>query len=355
MTVTTLPVLRIGSTSWLLRKRVLITAATLLTLTILLFLIAVGISDYPMTPIDVARILLGGGTRVENVVVLETTLPRGAVAVLVGFGLGLSGSLTQLIARNPLATPDILGITAGAGATAVSAIGFGTGAGAWFAGIGIPMAALVGGFATAAVMYVLAWPGRAANAGIDPFRLVIIGVGMTWVLQAFTSWLLTRADITDAARAQTWLIGSVAQSGWSQVWPALAALVIAVVVIPALWPSIRMLDLGPDVAGGLGIRTGRVTAVLLITAVAISALCVSAAGPIAFVALLAPQIAMRLAGTPAPPPMQSGLLGAVLVVGADIACRTVLPGALPVGVVTAAIGGPFLIYLMITMSRRASV
>ncbi|WP_431309479.1 FecCD family ABC transporter permease [Gordonia sesuvii] len=348
-------IVRVGPSSWIVRPRMVTVAVVGAAITLLLFLLSVGVSDYPMGPFDVARVLLGGGTRIENVVVFDVALPRALVSLLVGFGLGMAGALTQRIARNPLATPDILGITAGASAAAVAAIAFSTSWGAWLADLGIPAAALLGGFATAIAMYILAWPGRRANAGIDPFRLVIIGVGVTWMLQALTTYMLTRARIDDAARAQTWLVGSVSQATWSDVWPSLIAVSIGVTMVIGLSRPIGVLGLGPDIARGLGINAGRMTAVVLVAAVVVTALCVSAAGPIAFVALLAPQIALRLTASPQPTPLASGLIGAMLVLGGDLLCRTVLPGNLPVGIVTAAIGGPFLIYLMITMSRKATV
>ncbi|MBD0863424.1 iron chelate uptake ABC transporter family permease subunit [Gordonia sp. zg691] len=342
--------------SMVVRPRMLVVALVSTAIALVLFLTSVGVSDYPLTPVDVARILLGGGTRIENVVVFDVALPRALVSLLVGFGLGLAGSITQLIAQNPLATPDILGITAGASAAAVAAIAFSTTSwGAWFGDLGVPVSAMVGALLTAVVMYVLAWPGRKANSGINPFRLVLIGVGMTWMLQALTNFLLTRADIRDVGRAQVWLVGSVANVGWSNVWPVVGGVVAGIVVVVGLARQIGMLSLGPDLARGLGVRVGAVSTTLLLTAVLVSALAVSAAGPIAFVALLAPQIALRLAGTAVPTPLLSGLIGASLVLGGDLLCRTVLPGGLPVGIVTAAIGGPFLIYLMIAMSRKASV
>ncbi|WP_439030002.1 FecCD family ABC transporter permease [Gordonia terrae] len=342
--------------SMVVRPRMLGVALVSTAVALLLFLTSVGVSDFPLTPIDVARILLGGGTRVENVVVFDVALPRALVALLVGFGLGMAGSLTQLIAQNPLATPDMLGITAGAGAAAVAAIAFSTTSwGAVFGELGVPASAMVGGLLTAALMYFLAWPGRKANTGINPFRLVLIGVGLTWMLQALTNFLLTRADIQDVARAQVWIVGSVANVGWSNVWPVTVGVVVSILVVVGLARQIGMLSLGPDLARGLGVRTGAVSTTLLLTAVLLAALSVSAAGPIAFVALLAPQIALRLAGTAVPTPLLSGLIGSSLVLGGDLLCRTVLPGGLPVGIVTAAIGGPFLIYLMIAMSRKASV
>lgn len=344
-------VLTAGPASVIVRPRMLVAGVLGVAVAVLLFLLSVGISDYPLSPIDVARILLGGGTRIENVVVFDVSLPRALVSVLVGFGLGLAGSLTQLVARNPLATPDVLGITSGASAAAVAAIAFGTTWGKWLADIGIPAAALIGGLATAVAMYLLAWTRR---TGIDPLRLVLIGVGLTWALQALTSFMLTRAQIVDVARAQVWLVGSVGQASWTNVWPVAIGVSVGIVVVVAMTRQIRAMQLTTDVARGLGVNTDLVSTVILITAVVVAALAVAGAGPIAFVALLAPQIAMRLGRTPVPTPLLSGTVGAVLVLGGDLLCRTVLPGNLPVGIVTAGIGGPFLIYLMISMSRKAS-
>ncbi|GAC68151.1 FecCD family ABC transporter permease [Gordonia soli] len=348
------PVFRFGRASWIIRPRQLIVVGIGIVVALILFLFSVGVSEYPLSPIDVARILLGGGTRIENVVVFDVALPRALVSALVGFGLGMAGSLTQLIARNPLATPDILGITAGASAAAVAAIAFAGSWGAWFASIGVPGAALVGGLATAIAMYLLAWK-RGGGISIDPFRLVLIGVGLTWMLQALTSYLLTRANIYDVGRAQTWLVGSVADAGWSNVWPAAVAIAVGVAIVVLTSRQISTMSLGADIAKGLGVPTGRITAVILLVAVVVAALCVSAAGPIAFVGLLAPQIAMRVVHSSVPTPLASGLCGAILVLAGDLLCRTLLPGGLPVGIVTAAIGGPFLIYLMISMSRKATV
>ena len=348
-------VLRAGRASWVVRPRMVIVAVVMIVLTLLLFLLSVGISDYPIGPVDVARILLGGGTRIENVVVFDNALPRALVSLLVGFGLALAGSLTQLIARNPLATPDILGITAGASAAAVASIAFATSWGAWFADLGVATSAFIGGVATAAVMYLLAWPGRGANSGINPMRMILIGVGMTWMLQAVTGYLLTRANIVDVGRAQLWLVGSVSQASWSSVWPATIATVWGIIVVSVCSRQISALTLGGDIARGLGVDTNKVITGILVTAVGVAALSVAAAGPIAFVGLLAPQIAMRCAGSAVPTPLMSGVFGAALVLAGDLLCRTVLPGSLPVGIVTAALGGPFLIYLMLRMSRRATV
>lgn len=348
-------ILRVGAASWVMSPRRIVVTTVMVALVAVLFFVSICISEYPVDVSDVIRILRGDGSRVENIVILDSAVPRACIALLVGFGLALSGALTQLIARNPLATPDILGITAGASAAAVLAIAFGSTWGAWFNTIGIPASALIGGLATALAMYVLAWPGRKANTGVDPMRLILIGIGVTWMLQALTGYLLTRASIQDVGRAQVWLIGSVNQASWSTVWPALIAVVLGVTVVTLAAKPISALTLGTDLARGLGVNTSRVGTLVLVTAILVAALSVAAAGPIAFVALLAPQIAMRISASAVPTPALSGLFGSAMVLGGDILVRTVLPGGLPVGIVTAALGGPFLIYLLISMSRKASV
>ncbi|MFD0924933.1 FecCD family ABC transporter permease [Williamsia deligens] len=340
---------RVGPVAVVVRPRLLIASAASVVLTLTVLVVGLGVGDFPLGPADVIHILLGGGTRVENVVVFDVGLPRVVLAILVGLGLGLSGALTQTVARNPLATPDILGITAGASAAAVVTIAFGSTWGAWLSGVGLPVAALLGGLLGAVLMYALAWRG-----GIDPFRLVLVGVALTWVFQAIVSFGLTRAQINDVARAQRWLVGSVSAATWTSVAGLAGALVVGLVVVASIARGLSLLSLGDDLARGLGVRADAVGVIALLVAVVVSALTVAAAGPVAFVALLAPQIAQRLGGTPSPPPVLSGLFGAVLVSGADLLCRSVLPGGLAVGVVTAAIGGPFLIYLMIAVSRKAS-
>ncbi|MGZ8177221.1 FecCD family ABC transporter permease [Williamsia sp. SKLECPSW1] len=342
-------VARVGPITVVLRPRLVVASFVAGVLAVVLLVVGLGVGDFPLGPLDVLRILFGGGTRVENVVVFDVGLPRALLAVLVGAGLGLAGSLTQTVARNPLATPDILGITAGASAAAVMAIALGSGSGAWLADLGLPVAALLGGVVGAVLMYALAWRG-----GIEPFRLVLVGVALTWVFQAVVSFGLTRAQINDVARAQRWLVGSVSAATWSSVITLAAVLAVGVLVVACIGRGLSLLALGDDLARGLGVRAGRVGVIALAVAVVVSAVTVAAAGPVAFVALLAPQIALRLGRTPQPPPVLSALLGAVLVSGADLLCRSVLPGGIAVGVVTAAVGGPFLVYLMIAVSRKAS-
>ncbi|MFZ2512583.1 MAG: iron ABC transporter permease [Gordonia sp. (in: high G+C Gram-positive bacteria)] len=338
----------VGRASWSFDRRLALTCAALLTAVVVAFLVSVSVGF--TTPIDVARILLGGGTRIENVVVFDDALPRALVALLVGFGLGLAGGLTQIITRNPLATPDLLGITAGASVGAVLTI---TASGSALAGFGIPTAALIGGLTAATLMYALSYR-RGSEIGMSTLRLILIGVGLTWMLQALTGYLLSRAQEWDAARAQRWIVGSVSFATWQVVPAALCAVVLGVVWSLISARDLRTLGLGVDTARSLGVRVGLSISGTMVVAVVVASLSVAAAGPIAFVGLLAPQLAMRLTRTPTPTPVAAGLTGSVLVLLADILTRTLLPGGLPVGVVTAAVGGPFLIYLMIQSARKAT-
>nr|WP_281385910.1 iron chelate uptake ABC transporter family permease subunit [Nocardioides luti] len=305
---------------------------------------------------DVARTLLGGGDAGQQFIVRELRLPQTTVAVLVGAALGLAGALTQTFARNPLASPDILGVTDGASAGAVAVIVL-SGASGYGAGlvtgplqeVGLPLAALAGGLGTAVLLYLLSW-----RRGIDGQRLVLIGIGLSAALTATTSWLLVKARIQDAASAQVWLNGSLTSRGWEQAVPLMWTLAVLAPLALLLVRSLNALQLGDDSARGLGVRLQWTQLLVLLTAVGLASVAVSAVGPLDFVAFVVPQVALRLTGGSRPPVLASMVLGGCLVVGADLVTRVVLPFALPAGLVTAAIGAPYLLWLLLRTNRKAS-
>ena len=213
--------------------------------------------------------------------------------------------------------------------------------------MGLSAAALAGGLGTGLLVYFLAW-----RRGIDGFRLILIGISVSAVMEAITTWLLVTADIKDVARAQAWLVGSLDNRSWGEVRMALWCTLALMVVVSCAAFQFKPMHFGDEVAAGLGVRYTAVRAVLLLCAVLLAGVAVSAAGPVPFVALVAPQVAMRLARCPTPPMVASGLVGALLLIGADLVARTALPITLPVGVVTAAIGGPFLVYLLVRANLR---
>ncbi len=346
------PAFRMGPLSTVRRPaRVLVTLALAIVL-FLVFCLNVGRGDYPLSIPDVVNVLVGGGSRIERFVVMDLRLPRALTGALVGAALAVSGALMQSITRNSLASPDILGITSGASVAAISLIvlsGTSTAVGL-FATLGVTLAALVGGLLTAALVYLLSWRG-----GVQGMRLVLVGIAINAMMVALIGWMLVNADITDVTRAQLWLTGTLSGATWSQVWPVTAAVVVLGAGSVIMSFRLSAMRLGPDTARSLGVDVQRSQAVLLVISVAMAAIATSVAGPIGFVALAAPQIALRLTRCAEPPLIASALTGAVTVVGSDLVARTILPVELPVGIVTSVLGGPFLLYLLVRVNRKATV
>ncbi|GAA3783456.1 FecCD family ABC transporter permease [Streptomyces phyllanthi] len=342
------PGVRLGHVSFVWRPWIVLVTLLLAAATFVVFCLSIGVGDFPIGLPQVIATILGRGEQVDEFVIMDLRMPRALAGLVVGIALGISGAITQSIARNPLASPDILGITTGAGAVAVFLVTVSGGtAAAIVSSVGLSAAALAGGLGTGLLVYFLAW-----RRGIDGFRLILIGISVSAVMQAITTWLLVKADIRDVARAQVWLVGSLDNRSWDEVRVALWGTVALMVVVAAVAFQFKPMHLGDEVAAGLGVRYSTVRAILLLCAVLLAGVAVSAAGPVPFVALVAPQVAMRLARCPTPPMVASGLVGALLLIGADLVARTALPVSLPVGVVTAVIGGPFLVYLLVRANLR---
>lgn len=310
--------------------------------------LAIGRGDFPVPLSEVVATLLGGGDPENRYIVMDLRLPRALTGLFVGAALGIAGAITQSVARNPLASPDILGVTAGASAAAVAVIVVGGGAtGGIMHDVGLPVAALAGGSVTALLLIALARRG-----GMDGFRLILIGIGVGALLSALTTYLLVKADIREAARAVVWLTGSLNGRGWEHVVPVgLALAAVGGLAVVASF-TLGALRLGDDTARSLGVRLQTGRTVIVLAAVALAAVATASAGPVAFVAFVAPQVALRLIGTAGPPIIGSALTGALMLLGSDLIARVVLPVELPVGIVTAAIGGPFLLYLLVRHNRR---
>ncbi|MEV4409082.1 iron chelate uptake ABC transporter family permease subunit [Actinoplanes sp. NPDC049598] len=317
-------------------------AALLVALAALLVALTRG--DYPMPLSDVLSVLAGGegATRRSAYVVLSLRLPRALGAIAVGAAFGLSGAIVQRVVRNPLASPDIVGINAGAAAVAVFLIVV-LAAGPRTVAVG----ALAGALATAAAIYLLS-----RRRGVSGYRLVLVGIGVTAMLTSVTAYLLNTANIYTAEQASIWLTGSLAGRSWAQVAPVVVAVAVLLPVALRLAGPLRALELGDDLALALGVRAERARAALLLTAVALAAVATAAAGPIAFVALAAPQIARRLVRERGLALVSSAAIGAALLALADLAARRILaPAELPVGVLTTVLGAPFLIWLLARANR----
>ncbi|GAA3198197.1 MULTISPECIES: FecCD family ABC transporter permease [Streptomyces] len=306
----------------------------------------IGSGDFPLTPGEVLRALTGGGEAGQRFIVRELRLPRALVGLLVGAAFGIAGAVFQTVSRNPLGSPDVLGFGQGASVGALFVIVYLHGG--TFA---VAAGAVTGGVVTGLLIFLLAW-----QRGIHGYRFVLVGIGAAAMLYALVLYLLTKANIVEATGATTWMTGSLSGRDWGQVWPLAAVCAVLVPLTLAYGRPLRMLEMGEDAAGALGVRTGRVRAVTLSAAVVLVAAATAAAGPIAFVALTAPQLARRLTRAPGPNLLPSAAMGAALLVGADWAGQRLF-GAdqLPVGVLTGALGGAYLVRLLITERRGGRI
>lgn len=338
--------LRIGPLSQRIHRRTLVVSAILLLATLLLATAGLALGDYVLAPAGVIDALRSGGGPRDRLVVNVIRLPRIVLGILVGICLAVAGAIVQTTARNALASPDLLGVSAGAGAGAVAVIVLGgtNAAGAVVLhAVGAPTAALAGGLLAAAVVGVLL--RFTGTAGLSP---LLVGVGVSALFGGLTSWMLTAAGIDEAARANAWLAGSLGGRGWSEVAVVTVAAAVALVPLVVLATRLPALELGPAVATSLGHRVPRSVGVLLLLAVVLTAVPVSAAGPIGFVALVAPHFARLACGAARPPLVASALAGAALLLGSDLVARLALaPLLLPTGAVTAVVGAPFLIWLLV--------
>ncbi|GAA3755788.1 iron complex transport system permease protein [Spinactinospora alkalitolerans] len=345
--------LRLGPASWPWRPRPLLVGAAVLAVLLALFVRALlAFDDYPMDLGDVVSTLLGGGDGGQRFVLFELRMPRALTAALVGGALGLSGAIMQGITRNPLASPDTLGIAWGASVGAVAVIILGGSAGGvsgLVSELGVPLGALVGGLGAAVIVFGLSW-----RSGVENNRLLLVGIATSLLCANLVYWALTWTDIQDAARAQTWLTGSLHAADWDRAGPA--ALVLGV-LLPLTLVAARILGalgLGDDTARGLGVRVDASRLLLLVAAALLVCVATSAAGPVNFVALAAPQIALRMCKAAQPPLMTSALTGAALTLAADqLAAGLFAPTQLPVGVFTSVLGAPYLMYLIVRRHREA--
>ncbi|GAA6614821.1 FecCD family ABC transporter permease [Scytonema sp. NUACC26] len=339
--------LRFASLSILSNHQVTRVLLILVLLTLAVLGISLSVGDYPVPPLDIVRAVLGLKTvdPESPFVVVTLRLPRVLISWLVGLGLGLAGVILQGLTRNPLADPGIIGVNAGAALAAVTLIVLFPAAPSF----ALPLAAFGGAVVVALLIYLLAGTGEKS-----PLRLVLVGVALAAIAGAFTSFMLTFGKINNVSRALVWLAGSVSGKSWEQVWSLLPWLVVFVPL--ALWQAreLNTLQLGDAIALGLGSSVALRRAGLLLVSVALAGACVATAGTIGFVGLMAPHLARQLVG-----PMHeslmpvAALMGGLLVAGADLLGRTLFtPTELPCGILTAALGAPYFLYLLYQSRRR---
>ncbi|WBQ04873.1 FecCD family ABC transporter permease [Kribbella sp. CA-293567] len=334
--------LRIGPVSTRIDLTSIVVTVVALTATAAIGAVSLTIGDYEIPLPKVLDTLAGNGSLILTDVVVNNRLPRVLVAIGVGVAFGVSGAVFQRLARNPLVSPDLIGINSGAALAAVlviTVIGAGSG---W-----LPAGALIGAVLTAVVIYLLAY-----KKGITGYRLVLVGIGITAMVSSITVYLLTLADIYTARSATMWLAGSLAGRSWPHATLIGVSLLVLVPAALASSRQLRLLELGDDLARTLAGRVELSRGLLIAIGVGLAALATAAAGPIAFVALVAPQIARRLVAERVAGLLAAGAIGGLLVVAADLVAREIFaPTALPVGIVTAFLGAPYLLILMARANR----
>ena len=313
--------------------------------TALVFIVSTGIGDMNISPLSVVQVFFGGGTEMEQLVVTSFRLPRIIVALMVGISLAVAGGILQGMIRNPLASPDILGITGGA---AVAVVGFL----AFFSDENnaltvsiqwMPLAAFAGAGIIAILVYFLAWKN-----GVSPIRLVLIGIGISALMQAFTTLMMILGPIYRASQANIWITGTVHGSTWANVSILVPWTIFFVTVALIMARKMNVQELGDEIATGVGGHVQRQRFSLLMISTALIGSSVAFAGGIGFVGLMAPHMARRLVGSSfgALLPV-SALIGGILVMVADLIGRTLFsPLEIPAGVFTAGIGAPYFIYLL---------
>jgi iron complex transport system permease protein len=327
------------------QARSLAVIVVLAVLVFVAFCVSLSLGDFKIPVIDVVKTLFGGGDRATEFIVNRLRLPRALTGLMVGAALGLSGAIFQTIARNPLASPDIIGVTYGASAFAVFAI-----ITLGLTGVAVSMLAIAGAVLTAFIMYVLAW-----RQGVSSYRLILIGIGIGAIATSITSYLLTKARVEIAQQALIWLTGSLNGRDWSNVRSVGITLAVLTPLMVFLVHRLRILQLGDETAYGLGLRVESSRLGLIVIGVLLAAVATAAAGPIGFVAFVAPPIARRLTRSPGPAMIASALLGALVVALSDLIAQHAFGDTqLPVGVVTGVVGAPYLMFLLARANRVGS-
>ncbi len=306
------------------------------------FFLAVSLGKFPVPLGEVFSILGGGDHGFSNQVVLEWRLPRAVAGLVFGAGLGVSGAIFQSITRNPLGSPDVIGLGVGAYTGAlIASLVFG-------GGVAVTVLALAGGVGSALIVYLLSY-----RRGLSGIRFVVVGIALSSALTAVNSILLLRMSTRFATTVSIWGQGSLVDVTWAEVWPAALCVLVLILLATGLGPSMRQLELGDSAAASTGVPIERARLALLAVGVLLTAIITGVTGPIAFIALVAPQLARLLTGNGGATLAGSAATGALLLSAADVAASHLLPVSVPVGVVTAVLGGAYLLALILREARRS--
>ncbi|MFD1957405.1 FecCD family ABC transporter permease [Paenibacillus thailandensis] len=337
---------RSGTAPFAANKKRAAVIAALTVITAALFLGGLSVGSTMLNPVDVVIHLAGAGNGDLAFAVDTVRLPRMVLAMLAGAALGVAGLIMQGVVRNPLGSPDVIGVTGGASFAAVFFMTYLSGT----VGIGwLPVAAIAGASAVSALIYSLAW-----KRGVSPVRLVLVGIGLAAFTGALTTTMIVMSDIDSALSAYLWLTGSVYGATWSDVYALLPWTAVLIPLSVFYSRAAGVMELGDETASGLGVRVQAHRLSMLAICVALAGSAVAYAGGIGFVGLIAPHMARKLIGRPFGPNVAaSALIGGTIVAAADVVARTAfLPLDIPAGVFVSGIGAPFFIYLLYRSRHR---
>ncbi|MCU4182131.1 iron ABC transporter permease [Bosea sp. BH3] len=323
----------------IVRQRVTVAVLALLVCFLVVLTLVLGQSFTP--PADVVRVILGETVEGASFLVGTLRLPRALLLLLAGLSFGLGGVVFQIMLRNPLASPDIIGITSGASAAAVFAIIVLS-----LSGPAVSIVAVVAGLAVALLVY-----GLAVRNGAAGTRLILVGIGVSAMLHSVTAYILSSAPAWNLQEALRWLTGSVNGAQLGDTPPLLLAVVVFGGLLLGQRRELDALRLGEDTAAALGVRLGRTRIIVIFAAVGMIAVATAVTGPIAFISFLSGPIASRLIGSGGSLLIPSALIGAVLTLAGDYTGQFLLLSRYPVGVVTGALGAPYLLYLIVRINR----
>lgn len=337
---------RIGrNLSFLIDKKASFVVFILLLITVGVTIVSASIGQLYISPLEVVKALAGAGNDMHQTVIHSFRLPRILIALLVGMSLAVAGGILQGVIRNPLASPDIIGLTGGASVAVVGFLAiFSDDNNSLVVSINwLPLSAFIGASVTAIIVYILAWKN-----GVSPIRLVLVGVGISALMQAGTTMMMIMGPIFQASQANIWITGTVNGSKWADVkilFPLVIALLFIVLVLAR---NLNVQELGEEIAVGVGSKIQAQRFMLIAAATALTGGAVAFAGGIGFVGLMAPHMARRLVGSAFGALLPtSALIGALLVMIADLIGRILFaPLEIPAGVFTASIGAPYFIYLL---------
>ncbi|MGC9501142.1 FecCD family ABC transporter permease [Streptomyces sp. WG7] len=321
------------------RRRLLVLTLLLLVAAAFVTTLMAGHTFYPAG--DVLRVVMGEQVPGASFAVGRLRLPRAVLALTAGFSFGMAGVTFQTMLRNPLASPDVIGISAGASAAAALAIVTFS-----MSGTGVSVVAIAAALGVALLMYTLAF-----RDGVAGTRLILIGIGVAAMLDSVTSYVLSQAGEWDLQEAMRWLTGSLNGTTWEETVPAVLAVLVLGPVLLSRARDLSALSLGDDTASALGVRVERTRVTVIVAAVGLIAFATAAAGPIAFVAFLSGPIAARLTGTGGSLLVPAGLVGSLLVLVADFTGQYAFDTRYPVGIITGVLGAPYLVYLIVRTNR----